>query len=228
MRNTDFKEWTTFELLGRLVPAHQRRRALVASKGTFWRFWESRDKRYERVCKEWDTIMPIVADRFKPVLLQLYRGLETTHTAVYPLATFCEKWVRAAWENIGQPPWVLPARFWNNAETIVNVTFGTSAVIPAVRLKPKFMLRPFVDDLGNSDARGILRSFAYADPPLKFDPVGTDVKAACADLCRLLGRVHNVERRTAGVVPPAVLSDETDAVRQVCWWLFGSWLEEGA
>src|SRR4051794_32846998 len=58
-----------------------------------------------------------------------------------------------------------PLRFsvvlWKTVDVRLNTQFGDSGCAAAMRLKPKFMLRQFVDDLPNGDARGTLRSLAY-------------------------------------------------------------------
>jgi hypothetical protein len=74
-----------------------------------------------------------------------------------------------------------------------------------VALKPKFMLRQFIDDLPSGEPRGVLRAFAYDHGPDPRDAIAIEGRAllqqAYPQLHAVLWRNRkDLERRTDGTL----------------------------
>jgi hypothetical protein len=87
----------------------------------------------------------------------------------------------------------------------MDAQFGPHACERAVALKPKFMLRQFIDDLPSGEPRGVLRAFAYDHGPDPRDAIAIEGRAllqqAYPQLHAVLWRNRkDLERRTDGTL----------------------------
>jgi hypothetical protein len=222
---------TTFEIARELVEILRKLDDLV--RGPAW--WKPCRYR-QRTCidkasKRCGDLTSALIDRYRGVFTQIYNGLQQRGS--HPNRSFGE-FFDTWWSNVETP--LMGARstdqisscLWQSAEFAANVSFGDDSSIGL--LKPKFMLRPLVDEIKNVDKRRLLLSMAY-------DPAASSAvnafsaaeqfgvaTASCEALYDVLSALSDrLMTLTCGAVEASLLKDHEKAVRQLRHWLFGAW-----
>jgi hypothetical protein len=174
----------------------------------------------------------IIVERYRGLFLQIYNGLQ--HQGGTPdrsFVAFFETW----WDYVERPLMGVRSSedvsevFWQGAEFASNVVFGSQSLSISL-LRPKFMLRPFIDEIRDESKRRVLLSLAYepaaSSASFSFSEMERyrAVMAACEALCDTLSALGTrVEHLTRGAVMSSLLTDRPAAVRQLRRWLFGPW-----
>jgi hypothetical protein len=222
---------TTFALARELVRVRQKLDVLV--RGAPWwspyRLWRKGWIDKEKI-RSGDYTAALV-DRYRGLFVQIYNGLSVRGQPNRSFADFFATW----WDHIESP--IMGVRssdhvsplFWEGAEFAANVTFGSASSSIAL-LRPKFMLRPLIDEIRDSSTRDALRSMAY---DTRLSSALSALSAAdqfqiamkcCEALYRLLVSMGGqATSRTEGAIDASLLTDKTKAVAQIRHWLFGPW-----
>ena len=98
-------------------------------------------------------------------------------------------------------------------------------VAPLTALRPKFMLRQFIDEMPNSDARGLLRASAFGED--KHDLSGREL---CDSLnlafpllhLQVLSRIDDLSALTDGEITPQIARAIKEPYLEYRRWLFES------
>lgn len=223
---------TTFALAKELVQVQRKLDALIRGPAWWSPYRYGRNQWIEREKFRSGEYTAALVDRYRGLFVQIYNGLSIRGGKPNrPFAEFFETW----WDHIEAPIMGVQSSdhvsrlFWEAAEFAANVTFGSGST-SIVLLRPKFMLRPLVDEIPDGGRRDVLRSMAYdtrMSSALSSLPAAEQYRvamAACKALYGLLAaRRDKVARLTDGTVDASLLGDETKAVAQLRQWLFGPW-----
>jgi len=159
-----------------------------------------------------------LSDRYQGVLCQILRRIgvpqEQLPGAVAEVWQLAQTAVRTSLD-----PRRVPEALWTACSSAVRP--GAAAGV-AEALKPKLMLRAFVDEIPSSDERGVLRSLAY-----NFGPLPPQRSRETENTFRgALGLLHEQVLRRAGeleILSDGALSPEqvaTFSAQQYIDWLF--------
>ncbi|HJW95480.1 MAG TPA: hypothetical protein VJ901_17820 [Thermoanaerobaculia bacterium] len=95
---------------------------------------------------------------------------------------------------------------WKLVDARLNAQFGSSGAAAAAPLKPKFMLRQFIDDLPDGEARGVLRSLAYIADDDPSDEAAIEARALLQDAYHQLHQVLWRNRKNLALRTDATIS----------------------
>jgi hypothetical protein len=227
MTGRKLKNRTTLELLDELVGTQRELYGVIqSSKGKWtWRVWESRTKRIARLQKKWEDCVTVVAGRFENLLLQMYRGLDTRYSKSCSTEEFVTFWSKPAMASAGDRARYACVKFWEAAEKAVNQAFNAPPAAIA-GLKPKFMIRQFVEEIGDVTAREAVLTLAYegrGTPPDDARELYRVIRAACGAFSDVLDDFPDMTERTDGSVNVRQLANRERAIDQVQFWLFEPW-----
>ena len=206
---------------------------LLGKGGTFrlWRLRESRQQRFDRLNNAWGAHCEVLLKRYKWLMNEIHSSL-----APRAPASSRDAYFRAWWRKVQNdlPGLTTAGEFsaclWTAVATASGHLEGDAAFLPAAALKPKFMLRQFVDEMTDSEASVSLKILAYS-------PLTVDAEYPFADAMELSEIVyeaclslHDAVRRfetslpamTAGALDLTGLGDPVTIVRRYSSWLFVS------
>jgi hypothetical protein len=158
-----------------------------------------------------------LAYRYEGVLCQIFRRAGEPEQRL-------EQRLDDAWQQV-----LGEVRSLSDPRHIPSLLWRASSSPAAARvapLKPKLMLRVFVDEIPDSDERGILRGLAYGGPcssPLASrETLDLLARAVAALHLQLLRHADELEALSDGVLCPARISLLSPPYRQYEEWLFQS------
>jgi hypothetical protein len=205
---------------------------LLGKGGGFklWRLIESRDRRFERLPTEWSAHCEVLVKRYKWLMNEI-------HTRVPSGGGLSrEQYFRGWWRQVSND---LPALqtaedfsscFWRAVAEAAGLQQHDPAFSSVMGLKPKFMLRQFIDEMPDTEAAGSLRVLAYS--PLTVNTVLAAASAselaeivyqACLSLHATVQRfAPSLTIMTDGAIAVAGLNDPAKIARQYSVWLFQS------
>jgi hypothetical protein len=155
--------------------------------------------------------------RYKGVLLELFRRAHMHH-ADFPNG-IASVWMRVADEaKTMLEPRSFSKAIWDSAHRAVPSPGAPS-------LKPKVMLRQFVDEMASSDGRGALRTLAYGEPG--FPQEGSEALNLLSNAYPflhevLLGRLPELDILSDSAFSEDVVGSLTTPYVQYETWLFRS------
>jgi len=220
------KETTTLGLVKELIDC--KKTYVEIAKARWWsspRKWWRKSHKLEELSQRHQPIADELSKRYEGMLWQMSRRVKESG----PLTA-------TEWENCQAGIWQL---VWDQARTFSNYRrfcgvfwdiclrqfgqFGNAA--PLAALRPKFMLRQFVDELDNSDARGLLRGWAYSKQENML--VGKEVLDGLTDAFgvlhrRVLRRLDDLSLLTDGEITPAMARNIQPPYLEYRRWLFKS------
>jgi hypothetical protein len=223
---------TTFALAKELVLVQRRLDSLIRGPAWWSPYRFGRKRWIEREKNRSAEYTAALVDRYRGLFVQIYNGLSVRGGSPNrPFVDFFETW----WDHVEAPIMGVQSSdhvsrlFWEAAEFAANVTFGSGSTSIEL-LRPKFMLRPLIDEIPDAAGRDVLRSLAYdtqvssALSSLSTVELYRVVMAACEALYGLLAAQRDkMAHLTDGTVDASLLRDETKAVAQLRQWLFGPW-----
>jgi hypothetical protein len=114
---------------------------------------------------------------------------------------------------------------WKLVDGQMNAQFGNGGCAAAASLKQKFMLRQFIDDLPNNEARGVLRSLAYISGEDPSDEVVVERRALLRDAYQHLHKVlwhrrKDLARRTDDTISVTRKRPDPADLAKYEHWLF--------
>lgn len=223
------------QLVRNMIRLRQQLEPLLGKGGgafNLWRLHESRDERFERLNQAWGTHCEVLMKRYKWLMNQIHGRLP----AVEGRSLSRDQYLRAWWRTVRND---LPAlqtaeefspRFWTALATAAGWLETDSEFGPVAALKPKFMLRQFIDEMADREASVSLKILAYS--PLTADAGFGAASAvelaevayqACLSLHETVTRFERgLAVMTSGSIDIAGLDDETAIARRYSAWLFQS------
>jgi hypothetical protein len=197
------------------------------SKAVWWRqpikSWR-RGRKKQAILTRSQLILGELASRYEGIMFQMfYRSRSTPPTLT-----------NSQWEQIQDTVWLLVGdelRTMSDHRTFSGVLWkaylsqlGVSAAILALR--PKFMLRQFVDEMPSSDQRGILRATAYGandSTQRSGKELVRLIKSALSIFhAHVLAHATEVQTLTAGEFKEAEVQSYSEPFAPYQTWLFHS------
>jgi len=227
MSQKELERRRTFELAKEFISVSRKLDGLIRSKK--WKRWK--DFRINRLRPRSAELGRVIGDRYKGLFLQIFNGLKKRQfSANCSFERFLDTW----WDIVEQP--IMGAVkeeevshvFWTAAEFAANAVFG--APVSAIEaLRPKFMLRPLVDEIGDAAKRNALLTMGYephSSSAISHYPAEMQYQigvAACEALFDALSGIEKLEELTNGAVQVSLLKDRKTGSDQLRSWLFGAW-----
>ena len=195
-----------------------------------WRLRESRDERFDRLNQAWGAHCEVLIKRYKWLMNQIHGRLPVTSHGSLSDDQYLRSWWRTVRNDLAalQRPGEFSPRLWAAVATAAGKLETDSDFASVAALKPKFMLRQFLDEMSNREASVALKVLAYS--PLTSDTAFATASAAeLADVvyhaCLAL---HGTVKRfdpalaamTGGAIDVSGLIDETAIARRYSTWLF--------
>ncbi len=232
MTRTATDRTPALQLVREMIRIRQQLEPLLGKGGglKLWRFRENRDQRFERLNTAWGTHCSVLVKRYKWLMNEI-------HTRV-PAGSGSsrEQYFRAWWRLVSND---LPglhtadgfsACLWRAVAAAAGLQQEDPGFSSVIGLKPKFMLRQFVDEMPDTEAAGSLRVLAYS--PLTASTVLAAASAselaeivyqACLSLHATVQRFEpSLTIMTDGAIAVAGLNDPAKIARQYSAWLFQS------
>jgi hypothetical protein len=114
--------------------------------------WFRKDNKEKKLSQKLDEIENQLADRYEGIMLQMLRKANTANDTSVRLI-----WSLARTKALlARDKWAFPRVLWESYKERVDLDDSMASV-----LRPKFMLRQFVDEIENSAHRDVLRALAY-------------------------------------------------------------------
>lgn len=197
-----------------------------------WRIRETADERFNRLNDEWGSHCEVLITRYKWLMNEIHTRLAPTGGDSSRDVYFRAWWriVRndlpglAAAEAFSSLLWQAVAAAAELLETDVEFT-------PVAMLKPKFMLRQFIDEMSDAESAVSLKILAYSPADVDDDYVtgagpnelADIVYEACLSLHETVKRFEpSLVTMTSASIDLAGLNDEATIARRYTTWLFQS------
>ncbi|HYI12074.1 MAG TPA: hypothetical protein VEK57_23680 [Thermoanaerobaculia bacterium] len=197
-----------------------------------WKLWETQDQRFDRLNEDWGFHCEVLLQRYGGVLNQLYLRLVESSGLAVSADQYLRTWWRFVRKDLGG---------LNNAQDFSSSLWTAVAAAagrleldpefqPVMRLKPKFMLRQFVDEMKQRESAVALRVLAYtalsADTELvsaSEEELADIVYRACVALHDTVKRFEpSLEVMTGGAIDLMESNDDVAVARRYSAWLFQS------
>lgn len=216
----------TFDLTREFIGINRKLDALIRGRSLWFRNY-----RISRTRSQSAELAGAICERYHGLLLQIFNGLSREHSPNCSFERFRARW----WQDVeGLLMGAAEDRevsyvFWIGAERVSNMVFGTNAFAIA-GLRPKFMLRPLIDEIRNPAMRDVLLTMGYHEhatsaithfsPGQQFE-IGV---VACEALYDALSAIEDdLDSLTNQSVHVSILNDRKAGITQLRSWLFGAW-----
>lgn len=198
---------------------------------TLWRIRETPDQRSERLSEAWGDHAVALMKRYKWLLNELHARLETIGLTV-SAEQYCRDWWRIVENDLAglSKTEDFSSYLWAAVATAASRLESDPEFAPVLTLKPKFMLRQFVDEMKDVASATSLRTLAYSPLTVKTgfatasnDEVADVVYQACLSLHATVKRFErSLAAMTGGAIALPASSDAATIARQYSAWLFRS------
>jgi hypothetical protein len=173
----------------------------------------TKDRIEDRLLKPLQELM----DRYEGVMCQVLKRGGAEDDALEDLIS--EIWLRAQDD-------CRTVQDYRSFSSVLWEAYSSVSNAPALPLKPKFMLRQFVDEMLSSDERGILISLAYSSHA-RHHPVDRDILPRLTQAYALLhqqvlNHEADLEMLTDGAMNSAMVRELRPPYVQYKVWLFDS------
>lgn len=225
----DFRRWTTWKLATELAKCTR-----LAEKLRRSRLWSHallrmvRDRRLRKIDQREDAVSRILEQRYNGVLHRSYFFITFETGDPDDAASFqgfeAEVWNLTIEEMDAKDAWCLfSSLLWRQLVSASQACGAANSLVSVERLKPMFMLRQFVDEMADSDARGVLRTWFYNGA--EKDPTGEvldALEAAYHELHKIiLLHANELEQLTGGAITMDKLAGVSDPGPVYERWLLG-------
>jgi len=152
MSRRTFKKDGTVKLQWDFIESNKRYDRTLVATPLNPLMWFRKDKKEKKLSQKLDGIENRLADRYEGIMLQMLRKANIADDTS----------VRLIWSLVrtkailARDKWAFPRVLWESYKEKANVDDSMISL-----LRPKFMLRQFVDEIENSAHRDVLRALAY-------------------------------------------------------------------
>lgn len=197
-----------------------------------WKLWETQDQRFDRLNEDWGFRCEVLLQRYGGVLNQLYVRLAEASSLEVSGEQYLRAWWRLVRKDLGglNNARNFSSSLWTAVAAAAGRLESDPEFQPVMRLKPKFMLRQFVDEMKQRESAVALRVLAYtplsADTELvaaSAEELADIVYLGCLALHDTVKRFErSVEVMTGGAIHLPESDDDVAVARRYSTWLFQS------
>ena len=219
-------------LVRNMIRIRRQLEPLLDTKGglRLWRLRETRDERFGRLNEAWGLHCEVLLQRYGWLMNQLYARLSGSMAPGVSREQYMRSWWRIVRNEL---PGLKKAE--NFSSCLWTAVAGAAGRLesdpefePVAMLKPKFMLRQFVDEMKDRESTAALRVLAYTALSTDTELTSASAEELADIVYRACLALHDTVTRfgpllpemTAGAIDVGGPNDEVTVARRYTAWLF--------